>query len=265
LAPKEEKQKNVLKAIETKKEAEKLINDDENDMVLQAQNNQEIITVKPMPIKKLLEKKLSLLSHMDSIRGLTFIEKYGVLASISEDCLVKLWNLKDMKPEEFEPYYTLRGHTAPLFTICQNKQNSSESLIYTAGAEGHIRVWEIPSPSTIVPYSKTDGKNFCVGIWKAHEEPIWQLLTHPTNDFLLSVSADSTIALWKILTTAQNIEKMSKEIQDKPIKTYQCNGPKKEGVLIPTCASFVPSNLSSFIAGYKTPYLVYYDLQNVFL
>ena len=132
--------------------------------------------------KKLLEKKTSLLSHMDSVRGLSYLDKEGVLASISEDCLVKLWNLKDpIKPEGFEPYFTLRGHTAPLFTICQSNSSAKERLLYTAGAEGQIRVWEVPEPSKIVPYGPSDGKNFCVGIWKAHEEPVWQLCAHPTN------------------------------------------------------------------------------------
>ncbi len=77
------------------------------------------------------------------------------------------------------------------------------------------------------------------------------------------MSADSTIALWKVLTAAQNLEKLSKEIQDKPVRTYTFNGPKKEGVIIPTTATFVPASLHTFVAGYKLPYIVHYDLQTV--
>ena len=81
----------------------------------------------------------------------------------------------------------------------------------------------------------------------------------------MSVSADSTIALWKALSVAQNLEKLSKEIQDKPVKTYTFNGLKKEGPINPTTATFVPTNLHTFVAGYKLPYIVQYDLQSVIL
>ena len=135
-----------------------------------------------------LEKKSALLSHMDSIRGLTYLDKDQLLASVSEDCLVKLWNLKEIRQnwqsESIEPFLTLRGHTAPLIAICQSNGTAKERLIYTAGAEGHIRVWDIPDPSKVVPYGPTDGKNYCVGLWKAHEEPVWQLAAHPTNVYL---------------------------------------------------------------------------------
>jgi striatin 1/3/4 len=124
---------------------------------------------------------------MDSVRGLAYFDTEQILASVSEDCLVKLWDIKDIKKnfnaEAIEPYFTLRGHTAPVFAICKNNGLSKEKYIYTAGEEGQIRVWEVPLSSQILPYGKTEGRNFCIGVWKGHTETIWDLAFHPTNVF----------------------------------------------------------------------------------
>ena len=62
-------------------------------------------------------KRASLHSHMDCVRDLHFVSEHGILATVSEDCNLKLWNLKDLAEENQEPYITLRGHTGPLFSV----------------------------------------------------------------------------------------------------------------------------------------------------
>ena len=64
----------------------------------------------------------SLKSHMDVIRGLQFLPGSETLLSASEDCTLKLWNLRGLKRpnqvvNEMEPYLTLRGHTGPVMAI----------------------------------------------------------------------------------------------------------------------------------------------------
>ena len=145
---------------------------------------EETKVVEKKDIKLKLEKRVSLLSHMDAIRSLTYIDKEKVLVSASEDCLVKLWNMSDIlkkKCDDMEPYYTLRGHAAPIFSICQSNNSSKRSLLYTAGSEGNVRIWELPEPSKIIPYEKIDDKNYQVGFLKAHNEAIWQVIAHPSN------------------------------------------------------------------------------------
>jgi len=76
------------------------------------------------------------------------------MASISEDCKVKLWSMKNLAEEHkssggnVEPYLTLRGHTAPLLSITGPNQTSNPAynrLIFTAGVEGSIRLWNLPA------------------------------------------------------------------------------------------------------------------------
>ena len=41
-------------------------------------------------------KKYELKSHMDIVRGIQFVPSVDAMATISEDCMVKLWNLSDL-------------------------------------------------------------------------------------------------------------------------------------------------------------------------
>ena len=97
------------------------------------------------------------------------------MVSISEDCKVKLWSMKNLQQEykdsngNVEPYLTLRGHTAPLLSITGPSQSSNPAynrLVFTAGIEGSIRLWNLPAHNEINQYGDTfDGKNYCIGVW----------------------------------------------------------------------------------------------------
>jgi WD40 repeat protein len=95
------------------------------------------------------------------------------MVSVSEDCLVKLWNLKTHDSEP-EPIWNFRGHTGPLFAVTSsiNSTYSDLNLIYSAGKEGLIRIWQVPKKAQI-DYEDTDGENFCKGVWKSHKDVIW--------------------------------------------------------------------------------------------
>lgn len=110
-----------------------------------------------------LETKYELKSHMDIVRGVQFVPNVDGMATISEDCMVKLWNLSDMdrkfaeassnETASMEPYLTLRGHTGPLLCATSitdaSRESENKNLLFTAGIEGHIRVWNIPPVSSI--------------------------------------------------------------------------------------------------------------------
>ena len=105
-----------------------------------------------------LSKKYELKSHMDIIRGVQFVPSVDAMATISEDCMVKLWNLSELDRKyaessstdntSMEPYLTLRGHGGPLLCVTSitdaSRQSENKNLLFTAGIEGTIRVWNIP-------------------------------------------------------------------------------------------------------------------------
>lgn len=74
---------------------------------------------------------------MDIVRGVHFLQNSDTMASVSEDCTVKLWSFKKIqesyndKEGNIEPFFTMRGHTGPLFSV-----TGSNNLLFTAGMEG---------------------------------------------------------------------------------------------------------------------------------
>jgi striatin 1/3/4 len=128
---------------------------------------------------------------MDIVRGIHFVgHNSDTMASISEDCTVKLWSIKAMQGAHagdqkgnIEPFFTMRGHTGPLFA-CTGNTSASQlggNLIFTAGMEGQIRVWTVPAESEVNGYGDTyDGKNYCIGVWSdIDQEAFWDLKYHP--------------------------------------------------------------------------------------
>ena len=49
-----------------------------------------------VPAGQQLNRKYDLKSHMDIVRGIQFIPAVDAMATISEDCMVKLWNLSEL-------------------------------------------------------------------------------------------------------------------------------------------------------------------------
>lgn len=69
------------------------------------------------------------------MRDLAFINDKDILVSVSEDCTMKLWNLKTSPT--FNCLGTIREHTGPIFTITQG-----ENYLFSGGMEGIVRVWD---------------------------------------------------------------------------------------------------------------------------
>ena len=92
------------------------------------------------------------------MRGLSFVSDIDTMATVSEDCTVKLWSLKGIdhlhgeSDGNLEPYITLRGHTGPLFAVTNAGSNPNPKLkkvLFTGGSEGVIRVWGLPAVNEV--------------------------------------------------------------------------------------------------------------------
>jgi WD40 repeat protein len=103
--------------------------------------------------------KYSLKCHLDAVRSLYFNMNMNIMASASEDRTIRLWKADSFCGNEIDDeytsqkevfsYMTLRGHTGPLFALSgpgESNQNANKKILYSAGEEGIIRVWKIPSP-----------------------------------------------------------------------------------------------------------------------
>jgi len=68
---------------------------------------------------------------------------------------VKLWNISNIQKQIessngfLEPYISLRGHTGAILSVTAPKMQADSDkdiskLLFTAGVDGQIRVWNIP-------------------------------------------------------------------------------------------------------------------------
>ena len=173
--------------------------------------------------------KISLKSHLDGVRGVYFVNK-NVLASVSEDCTVKLWDCKGFlnDSDSFDPFLTLRGHTQAIFTI-----DGGHETIYTGDSSGIIRSWGVPDVEEVEPYGNY--RNYAIHKWKAHNDCVWSIKYNPTDNLLISSSSDGSVKLWNLCS-------------DKPSsKTFSY-----PGLFTPTCCNWVSSNLKYITVGYSS-------------
>jgi len=226
-------------------------------------------------------EKCLLRSHMDVVRDAQFSCGLNYLVTVSEDCMVKLWDIKALKknplphPVRMEPCFTFRGHTGPLFTACVGSGlQQSDHFLYTAGNEGIIRIWSIPNvESTKFPI--TNGKNFCVGLWTSHRDVVWQLVHHPTEDLLLSVSADGTVKMWKEFDISELVDSVDisifTEFHRTKIDSNDCllgafvyKSTSKQSYEIPTSAAWIKDSSNSLLISYANSFLGLFDRTTVF-
>jgi WD40 repeat protein len=169
--------------------------------------------------RKLWKIKYSLKGHLDSVRSLYFNMNMNIMASASEDRTIRLWKAdtfcsKDVdddfvQQQQVFSYMTLRGHTGALFAMSgagEMNMNSNKKILYSAGEEGVIRVWKIPSPIYFDSIDSTHEHQHCIGVWEHHSDAVWDLQHHPTENCILSLSADNEIALWMTLGEDENID-----------------------------------------------------------
>ena len=98
-------------------------------------------TSKSLKSLQTYELKCSLKSHLDGVRDLFFYNNDEILVSASEDCLIKLWDLKAIENNSpIDPYFSLREHTGPLFTITGSVADDKPNIIFSAGSEVFIYI-----------------------------------------------------------------------------------------------------------------------------
>ncbi|ETN79845.1 Striatin family protein [Necator americanus] len=181
--------------------------------------------------------KMTLRSHLDSIRAMQFHPVEPVLITAGEDGTAKLWNL-DMGKEksggasEIEPVYTFRGHMGPV--LCIDLSPTGDHL-FTGGRDGVICCWNVPS-TTGDPYEAYDPKVLSERL-RGHKDSIWSIAYHSSDNRLVSASSDGTIKLWE----PGNFGEPLLRTLEAPVVG-----------LIPTSVDFVSTEPSQLLAAYTS-------------
>lgn len=180
------------------------------------------------------------------IRKLSFIPKLGYLVSVSEDCLINLWQVNKINfsntVSDLEPIYTFRGHTGPLYSL-----ETKDELIYTAGNEGIIKIWRVPRYSEVSPYGDSEILFNCnIAFLHKTQEVVWDIKHHPTKNLLVSLASDGNAYFWKTSTADEYLQSLSDNKLDKWfLSSTKCGN----GDVNPTTGCFLTSDNSIFASG----------------
>lgn len=197
--------------------------------------------------RKLWHPQCTFRSHFDGVRGLVFCESSQVLVSGGEDCVMHLWDIRNTFEKEVnESAFTLRSHTI------LSMVGGPDGLVYSAGPEGYIRVTAIPPLSHLKRYEATEF-NYCIGSWESHEDAVWSLAHHSTENWLLSASADGTVKLWKTLDKRCLLDLAEAGLSHSPAKTFIYAPQTTEGPATPTCVNWVQADANLLLVGYTSP------------
>ena len=144
-------EKMLEKADEEKDKEEQKQEPNKPDIVDAQAQIQESAAASPSTTEAKVTLKYSVRAHFDSVRGVHYLQQHNILATISEECQIKLWNIQNIQKQFesangfLEPYITLRGHTGAVLSITgpkiQGDANSAfnksvSKLIFTAGVDG---------------------------------------------------------------------------------------------------------------------------------
>ena len=248
-----------------KPELEALIKKDIEQKFLENDINSINIKEDPKEKKNLsFIKYAELNSHFDEVRKLSYLENINCLVSVSEDCLIKVWDLNNFmynsQNEDMMPYLNLRGHTGPLFCVEHGKDN----LIYSGGNEGLIRIWKILPPSEVNSYSSNEELiNLNLGYFQNNEESemYWDLKHHPKENILVSLSSFANITFWET-TSAEEFVQSFNQGKSKWSKSnkYKKSCYKNDENAIPICCEFMKQNNDKLIIGFNDDTLSLLDI-----
>ena len=212
-----------------------------------------------------LTKFAELKSHFDEVRKLVYLENINSLISVSEDCLIKVWSMENImynnQNDDITPYLNLRGHTGPIFSVTHGKDN----LIYTAGNENLIRIWNIlPSSEINFLHSNDEINKLNLGYFQKNDnekEIYWDLKHHPNENLLISLSSTGKINFWE----TNNYENLVQSFNQGKTNWYKSHKYKRSCYIndenaIPTCCEFMPQDNNKLLIGFNDVTLSLLDI-----
>ncbi|KAJ3216700.1 hypothetical protein HDU67_009132 [Dinochytrium kinnereticum] len=194
--------------------------------------------------------KVSLASHLDSIRAVSFLPKDLALITGSEDGTAKLWNLKSPQsrkvPNDLEPVFTFRGHKGPITSITISPDSQ---YLFTGSLDATVLCWKIPPIGTELYGEYTPLKEQTL---VAHTDAVWDVKLYPYPDqssLLATASADSTVKIWDINGHNHNL---------KLTLHANHNTPEK---LRPTSVDWLRHQNQRLAVAYRNSHIKVYDVE----
>ena len=126
--------------------------------------------------------------HADEVNAVKWSPSGGHLASCSDDCTAKVW---EVDSDRTDPLYDFVNHDQEIYTVKWSPTGPGSPnphkipLLATASFDGSIRLWSI-----------LDGS--CVGYFNQHRDSVYSVAFSPSGEFLASGSLAGQLYIWDI-------------------------------------------------------------------
>ena len=212
--------------------------------------------------------------HLDTVRDIYIDPNNKILTSVSEDTCLCFWDLerilKYYYKENPEPFLTFRIHTTPIFTLTGPKKFFNSNMnVYSSGIDGVIRTINFP------PLNSNNNDDiinkYSLNPWRAHQDMIWELNYHPSNNLLSSVSSDGTVKIFKTYEENKiNINDKNNNIKHyysydssckNLVRNFMFRNRYFNFVEIPTSCSWDLNNENLIYVSHIASYIKIYDIE----
>jgi len=140
--------------------------------------------------------------HKDEVNAVKWDPSGMLLASCSDDCTAKVWNVAD--DSVLTPLHDFQSHQQEIYTVKwsptgKGSKNPSKLLMLaTASFDGSVRLWNIETGE-------------CIRLLSRHHESVYSVAFSPSGDFIASGSLAGQLYIWNVK-------------EGKTIKSYKGNG-----------------------------------------
>jgi transducin (beta)-like 1 len=136
-----------------------------------------------------LQKPLKVyVGHNDEVNAVKWDPSGRFLASCSDDCTAKVWEVDSDRPG---PLYDLTSHTQEIYTVKWSPTGAGSanpdmlSLLATASFDGTVRLWNV-----------LDGS--CFRTFDRHRDSVYSVAFSPSGRYLASGSLAGQLYIWHI-------------------------------------------------------------------